>query len=109
MKPTSPRPVPCPRLGEFERPTECTPAKIESLIAATASKIPPMHRWPPFNDTGPAPTEAGRLPELLAEYGRLAAQLPHAEHQRAQQLHNRLHELDTIIDRLIDGLGTTRL
>jgi hypothetical protein len=68
-----------------------------------------MHSWSPFDDAGPAPTEAGGLPELLAEYGRLAAQLPHADAGRAQRLRDRLHELDAVIDRLMDGLGTTRL
>jgi hypothetical protein len=71
-------------LGEVDRPTVWDPATLESLIAATASKIPAMHSWSPFDDVGPAPTEAGGLPELLAEYGRLAAHLPHAEAQRAQ-------------------------
>jgi hypothetical protein len=68
-----------------------------------------MHSWSPFDDAGPAPTEAGGLPELLAEYGRLAAQLPHADPHRAQRLHDRLRQLDAIIDRRVDGLGTSRL
>jgi hypothetical protein len=49
------------------------------------------------------------LPALLAEYGRLAAQLPHADPARARQLHERLRELDEVIDEQVTHLGIARL
>lgn len=42
--------------------------------------------------------QADGLATVLAEYGRLAAQLPEAEPQRAELLNQRLDELDAIID-----------
>lgn len=49
------------------------------------------------------------LPALLAEYGRLAAELSTADPERSAQVHARLHILDELIDRQVALLGTTRL
>lgn len=49
------------------------------------------------------------LPALLAEYGRLAAELSTADPERVEQLHERLHALDELIDQQVALLGTTRL
>lgn len=57
--------------------------------------------WP-FDDTG-------GLPALLAEYGRLAAQLSDAEPVRGEQLRRQLRELDVVIDRYMADLPTSRL
>lgn len=48
---------------------------------------------PPRSTSG-----ASRLPDVLAEYGRLAAQLPDATPQKVEWLHRRLAELDVVID-----------
>lgn len=48
---------------------------------------------PPCGTTG-----SSRLPDLLAEYGRLAARLPGATEEEGERLHRRLAELDVIID-----------
>lgn len=61
-----------------------------------------MHRSSRFED-------AGCLPALLAEYGRLAAQLRGADAVRVRVIHDRLSELDVVIDRHVAALGTTRL
>ncbi len=50
-----------------------------------------------------------RLPDLLAEYGRLAAQLPDADPSHAKRLHERLRKLDTVIDAYVAEIGTSRL
>ncbi|GAB3289497.1 hypothetical protein [Parasphingorhabdus pacifica] len=42
--------------------------------------------------------DAPHLPEVLAEYGRLAAQLPDATPDQVERLHRRLAELDVVID-----------
>lgn len=55
------------------------------------------------------PECAGSLPALLAEYGRLAAELPAACPQRAQLLHERLAELDVAIEEWVTELDTPRL
>ncbi len=52
---------------------------------------------------------AGSLPSLLAEYGRLAAQLSGADPARTRWIHDRLKELDAVIDRQVAVLGTDRL
>lgn len=57
--------------------------------------------WP-FDDTG-------GLPALLAEYGRLAAQLSDAAPVQSERLHRQLHELDVVIDRYVADLPTQRL
>lgn len=61
-----------------------------------------VHRPSRFEDTD-------SLPTLLAEYGRLAAELPTASPERAEWLHERLRTLDEVIDRHVLALGTTRL
>lgn len=40
----------------------------------------------------------GELPALLAEYGQLAAQLPGCDHAQAERIHQRLRELDKLIE-----------
>lgn len=49
------------------------------------------------------------LPALLAEYGRLAAELSTAEPERVELLRARLRTLDELIDQQVASLGTTRL
>lgn len=55
------------------------------------------------------PECVGGLPALLAEYGRLAAELSAACPQRAQRLHERLAELDVAIEGWVAELDTPRL
>lgn len=43
-------------------------------------------------------TSTSDLPAVLAEYGRLAAQLPDATASEAERLRRRLAELDVVID-----------
>lgn len=49
------------------------------------------------------------LPALLAEYGRLAAQLSAADPERCEWIHEHLRVLDEAIDRRTAALGITRL
>lgn len=59
----------------------------------------------------PPPTpfdSAGSLPALLAEYGRLAAELPGAGPERAAWLREQLEALDEVIDQRVHALGTDR-
>jgi len=44
------------------------------------------------------------LPAALAEYGHLAAQLPGASSRRAEELRERLAELDVVIDEHVTAL-----
>jgi hypothetical protein len=53
--------------------------------------------------------ESEGLPALLAEYGRLAAQLPDADKVHAERIHRRLQELDVVIDRQIAESGISQL
>lgn len=48
------------------------------------------------------------LPALLADYGRLAAELPTATPERAAWLNEQLEALDEFIDHEIRVLGTDR-
>jgi len=49
------------------------------------------------------------FPDLLAEYGRLAAELPEADPARGAQLRQRLGELDEQIDDWAQRVGTDRV
>ena len=49
--------------------------------------------------------ETASLPDLLAEYGRLAAQLPGAQPGEAAWLRHRLAQLDVVIDQAVAALG----
>lgn len=49
------------------------------------------------------------FPDLLAEYGRLAAELPEADPSRGEQLRQRLGELDEQIDAWAQRVGTDRV
>ncbi len=64
---------------------------------------------PRAQDRGMQPSEremaASSLPELLAEYGRLAVQLPGAGPDHAAWLQHRLAELDAVIDEAVASLG----
>jgi hypothetical protein len=68
-----------------------------------------MHSWSRFDNAGDPPYAVTGLPALLAEYGRIAAQLPDADAVESARLHQRLRELDEVIDRQVAALGLTRL
>lgn len=49
------------------------------------------------------------LPDLLAEYGRLAARLADADPLHAERLQTELRELDVAIDTWVEALGLYQL
>lgn len=49
------------------------------------------------------------LPDLLAEYGRVAARLPDADPIHAERLQGELRELDVAIDTWVEALGLYQL
>ncbi len=49
------------------------------------------------------------LPSLLAEYGRLAVQLSSADGGALEQIRDRLHQLDELIDAYVAALPTERV
>lgn len=49
------------------------------------------------------------LPDLLAEYGRLAARLADADPLHAERLQAELRELDVAIDTWVEALGLYQL
>ncbi len=49
------------------------------------------------------------LPSLLAEYGRLAVQLSSSDAQVVAQIHERLRQLDELIDAYVAALPTQRI
>ncbi len=66
---------------------------------------------PGAQDRGMQPSlhETASLPELLAEYGKLAVQLPGADPDHAAWLRHRLAQLDVLIDEIVAGLGATQV
>lgn len=72
----------------------------------TWGHAPGMH-WSRESEAG----ARGHLsfPDLLAEYGRLAAELPEADIGRGEQLRQRLSELDEQIDHWAQNIGTDRV
>lgn len=72
----------------------------------TSGQAPGMH-WSRERAAGSGGDPA--FPDLLAEYGRLAAELPEADANRTAHLRHRMRVLDEQIDEWARRVGTDRV